>query len=119
MAGMQSDDISNLVQSELRRLTDPQRRISLEGLLNLPRKLSLAWDYGREGERFDCWCVGQSPNGNIWLVYCTQGFGPDYPWGFVFPHSDSLGMDSQWHLGLEDAAICAGLLDAPEGYEVP
>ncbi len=28
-------------------------------------------------------------------------------------------MDSQWHSALEDAAINAGLLPAPPGYEVP
>jgi hypothetical protein len=116
---MQSDDISDLVQSELTRLADPHRRASLESYLVRPQKLSLAWDYGSEGERFDCWRVGQSPSGDILLMFCKDGFGPEFPWGFVFPESKSLGMDSQWHSGLEDAAICAGLLEAPDGYQSP
>ncbi len=30
-----------------------------------------------------------------------------------------MGMDSQWHSGLEDAVINAGFLPAPPGYESP
>ena len=33
--------------------------------------------------------------------------------GFIFPADDSLGMDSQWHSRLEDAAISAGLEPPP------
>jgi len=116
---MSSDIISKLVSSEVERLADPQRRTALKALLISPNKLSLSWEYECDGERFDCWSVGQSPGGDILLVFCGQGFGPEFPWGFVFHDSDSLGMDSQWHSGLEDAAICAGLLNAPAGYESP
>ena len=44
--------------------------------------------------------------------------GPD-PWAVIFTEEDSFGSDGQWHLGLEHAAICAGLLDAAPCYEVP
>jgi hypothetical protein len=116
---MRIDSVIDLLEGELVRVTDSVRREKLKALLVPPRQVSLPWDYGRGGERFDCWHVGQSQDGGTWLVYCEQGFGPAFPWGFVFPAFDSLGMDSQWHVSLEDAAIGAGLLDAPDGYEVP
>jgi hypothetical protein len=53
------------------------------------------------------------------LLACVARVGPSFPWGFMDAHEDSMGMDSQWHSGLEDAAIVAGLLPAPTGYEVP
>jgi hypothetical protein len=116
---MQTDKLSDLIQSELKKVAEPSRRASLEALLTSPRQMTLNWAYGQEGEHFDCWRVGQSPNGNTWLVFCEQGFGPAYPWGFISAEDEWIGMDSQWHLSLEDAAICAGLLNAPAGYEVP
>lgn len=116
---MQTADIAELVRLELDRMTDSVRRASLEALLNAPRKLSLAWEYGQRDERFDCWCVGHSADGDVLLVYCPQGFGPSFPWGFVFSETGSLGNDGQWHSGLEDAAIGIGLLEAPDGYESP
>ena len=64
------------------------------------------------------WVVGHSDDGGIALVYSDKGFGPSFPWGYVYTH-DTLGMDSQWHSDLEDAAIGARLLDAPPGYAVP
>jgi hypothetical protein len=119
MRSAPNDDISALVQSEVSRLSDPGRRAALAALLTPPRKFALDWDYGTTDEQFECWQVGQSTSGDLLLVYCAQGFGPAFPWGFVFPLSKSLGMDSQWHSGLADAAICAGLLDAPDDYESP
>lgn len=116
---MERSQVLDQIQIELKRIRESSRRECLQALLVEPREVSLSWDYGREGERFTCWQVGQSSDGKTWLVYCNQGFGPDFPWGFVFRRSDSLGMDSQWHVGLEDAAICVGMLEAPDGYEVP
>lgn len=112
-------DIAWLVDRELSRIGDPARRAGLEALLQPPGGLTLAWDYGTENERFDCWQVGCSPDRRALLVYCERGFGPEFPWGFVFADEGSMGMDSQWHSGLEDAGIVAGLLPAPAGYQVP
>jgi hypothetical protein len=111
--------ISTLLDRELARIEDLARRDVLRSFLQPPARLSLGWNYGHEGERINCWQVGRFPNRNILLVYCDRGFGPAFPWGFVFADEDSMGMDSQWHSGLEDAAIGAGMLPAPANYEVP
>lgn len=112
-------DITSLIAGELARIGDAARRRILQALLQQPTRVRLAWDYGQVDERFDCWQVGGSPDRRVLLVYCARGFGPSFPWGFVDADEDSMGMDSQWHSGLEDAAIVAGLLPAPVGYEVP
>jgi hypothetical protein len=111
--------ITSLIDGELARIGDPARRGSLQALLQQPARLRLAWDYGQEDEHFDCWQVGQSPDRRVLLMYCDRGFGSEFPWGFVDADQGSMGLDSQWHSGLEDAAIVAGLLPAPAGYQVP
>jgi hypothetical protein len=115
--------MERMVQRELDLVSDAHRRAELAKLLVAPVRMNLGWDYGEtrdsSRDRLDCWQVGQSPDGNTLLVYCEQGFGPSDSWGFVGRTDDSLGMDSQWHIGLEHAAIVADLLDAPPDYEVP
>src|SRR3954447_9571635 len=98
-------DIQKLIGEELARVSAPERRACLSALLVPPSKIRLGWDYGEPGERLDCWLTGRSTDQDVLLVYCTKGFGPSFPWGFLFAAEDSMGMDSQWHSGLEDAAI--------------
>ncbi|HYV36965.1 MAG TPA: hypothetical protein VE988_14760 [Gemmataceae bacterium] len=112
-------EIRNLLEAELAKVIDPARRAALKSALVPPQPLSLEWAYGEPGERYQCWLVGLSPNGRERLVYCEKGFGPNYPWGFVGIAENWMGMDCQWHVGLEHAAIGAGILVAPQDYEVP
>lgn len=111
--------IRYLVQIELAGVSDDTRRAALSTLIVTPRQFELGWDYGTVDERFRCWEVGSAEARQLLLVYCDQGFGPTFPWGFVFAEADSLGMDSQWHSKLEDAAICAGLVPRPPDSESP
>jgi hypothetical protein len=113
------EDLLLLIEDELRRVSDPDRRRRLQSLLSAPTPRSVAWNYGSEGERHNVWIVGRSPDGDVLLAYSDVGFGPAFPWGGIIEVEDSAGMDSQWHSGLEDAAVCFGLLGAPPGYEVP
>jgi hypothetical protein len=112
-------EIKNLIAEELARIKEPARRSQLERFLTDPRERSMRWDYGKDGESFDCWQFGESSSDELILVYCDRGFGPTFPWGWLFDDEESLGMDSQWHSSLEDAAIGGGLLDASPDYEVP
>lgn len=113
------DDIRRLVHAELAKVGDAARRDALIAVLVSPQPLSLKWGYGKPGEKYECWLVGLSPNGNTRLLYCEKGFGPSDPWGIVGVSDDWMGMDCQWHVGLEHAAIGAGILPAPPDYEVP
>ena len=111
-------EIQYLIKSELAKIADP-RTAALNAVLTPPLLLSLKWGYGNPGEQYRCWLVGLSPNGSDRLVYCEKGFGPSYPWGIVGIADDWMGMDCQWHVGLEHAAIGAGILIGPPNYEVP
>ena len=112
-------EIRGLVAQQIAQVGDLRRREQLQSLLTEPELRSFNWDYSAHDQRLDGWVVGGSPDRSILLVYAEEGFGPSEPWGMVIAEDDSFGMDSQWHVGLEHAAICAGLLDAPPRYEVP
>jgi hypothetical protein len=112
-------EIKQLVEAELTKVEDPSRRAALRAALIPPRPLTLRWGYGKPGEQLQCWMVGLSPNGKERLMYCEKGFGPGDPWGFVGALDEWMGMDCQWHVGLEHAAIGARILSAPPNYEVP
>jgi len=111
-------EIRKLVNAELAKVIDPSRRAAIQAILVLPQILHLEWNYGNQGERFECWLVGLSIRGER-LVYCDAGFGPTYPWGVLDADDQSLGRDDQWHLGLEHDAIGARILEPPLNYRVP
>jgi hypothetical protein len=116
---MKLDDICSLVEAELAGIAGHARRTLLSQYLTPAEPIRLFWEYGEPDEQLDCWRVGQSHDQRYWLLYCETGFGPSFPWGTVSASSQSLGNDSQWHSGLEDAAIAIRLLPAPPGYEAP
>ena len=105
------DEIEALTTAELGRIRDPARRARAAAILTEPRVQSIGWDYDVPGERLDCWVVGLRGDRQLAVVYCEAGFGPELPWGFVFPDEDSAGMASQWHASLEEALAAAGVLD--------
>lgn len=105
------DEIEALTTAQLGRIRDPARRARAAAILTKPRGQSIGWDYDVPGERIDCWLVGLRSDGQLAVVYCEEGFGPELPWGFVVPDEDSAGMASQWHASLEETLAAAGLLD--------
>lgn len=106
-------EVERLVELELERVKDPGRRARLRSYLTPPALQSFGWNYGADGERYDAWVVGRSPDGTIALAYSTGGFGPSFPWGFVLVAEHTMGADDQWYWQLEEAAVCAGLLERP------
>ncbi len=60
-----------LIDEELARVSAPERRACLSALLVPPSKVRLEWDYGKPGERLDCWLVGQSTDQDVLLFYCV------------------------------------------------
>lgn len=105
------DEMESLRNAELGRIRDPARRARAAAILTKPGLRSIGWDYGVPGERIDCWVVGLRSDGQVAIVYCEAGFGPELPWGFVSPEADSAGSDSQWHASLEEALVAAGVLN--------
>lgn len=108
-------ELKAILARELAIIADAARRRALEAILIEPGIRTRAWDYGEEGEGYDYWVVAEAPEKGIELAYYEQGFGPEFPWGFLFTDEDSLGMDSQWNWYLEEAFIRSGLSTGPTG----
>jgi N-acetylglutamate synthase-like GNAT family acetyltransferase len=111
--------IRELVQRELSLIADPARREALRAILIDPVLRERSWSYGRPGDRFQYWTIAEAPEREIELAYCEQGFGPEFPWGFLDFHDPSLGMDAQWSWYLEEAFLRANLWPGPMGEDEP
>ncbi len=105
------EEIEALTTAELARIRDPARKARAAEILTKPRMQSIGWDYAVPGDRVDCWLLGLRSDGQVAVMYCDDGFGPERPWGFVFRHEDSAGMAGQWHASLEETLAAAGVLD--------
>jgi hypothetical protein len=100
--------IQGFVGTQVALIEDPERRHALEAILVEPRTEERDWNYGTPGQRYRCWVVARDRG--IVLVYCDQGFGPEFPWGSLSEDANaSLGMDSQWCWYLEEAFVRSGL----------
>jgi hypothetical protein len=114
-------DISDLVEQEILRISEKRLAQKVRELLVTPYPVSRPWDYGAVGEQFTCWTVLEHSPSNTGIAFCSEGFGPSYPWGLVFlsgPHMN-IGMDSCWYVSLEQAMRESMAWDQPnpEGYE--
>lgn len=80
-----------------------------------------AWDYGAKGVMYPCWTILEHVGSNTGVAYCTDGFGPAYPWGLVFLTGShmSMGMDCSWYSSLEGAVRGGRAWDGPnpESFE--
>jgi len=97
-------EISGLVESEAKRITDCRVAESIRLLLVTPHPVERLWDYGAADQRFTCWIVLEHAESNTGIAFCSEGFGPAMPWGLVFlsgPYMN-IGMDCSWFVSLED-----------------
>lgn len=96
------DDISKLVRDELARVVDERLVQRISELLVEPYCVDRVWDYGAVGVAYPCWTVLEHVQSNTGIAYCTEGFGPAYPWGLVYLTGPtmSIGMDSGWFVSL-------------------
>jgi len=119
-----SRQVKALVAEQLAMIEHAARRDALRALLLPEPRLEVrAWDYGASDERYPYWVVAEARERSILLAYCEQGFGPEFPWGFLFMENDSraesLGMDAQWNWYLEEAFVRSGLWPGRLGADEP
>jgi len=102
---MEARQISDLIEKEFGKCSDPKAIALIRELLVSPRCQKRPWDYGKKGDTYPCWIVAEHRASNTAFVYCEDGFGPKCPWGLLWISGDnlSMGMDSSWFTSLEAA----------------
>lgn len=120
--------VNSRFASELSAIRDQSLAAKIQSLAVVPSPCTRSWDYGDEGEAYDCWRVLIDPALNISIEFCLDGFGPKCPWGVMSLHSAiaSMGMDAGWFSTLEDAVrsspIWRGrnppIISSPEKFQV-
>jgi hypothetical protein len=115
-------NVSDRVEQELRQISDSRLVDRIRELLVTPYPVEREWNYGPDGQQFLCWTVLEHHPSNTGIAYCSEGFGPTYPWGLVALSGEhmSIGMDCSWFVSLEDAMRESMAWEGPnpEGYEV-
>jgi hypothetical protein len=114
-------EVSDLVEREILGIAEARVADRIRQLLVVPYPVERLWEYGAPGDRFTCWTVLEHPESNTGIAFCSEGFGPSYPWGLVplsGPHM-GIGMDSGWFVALEQAFRDSLAWNEPngEGYE--
>jgi hypothetical protein len=113
--------IDALVVREIDRIAQADLIALAQSLRAPPLLEDRPWDYGQEGQTYPCWITFTHPPSNTAIVYCSEGFGPTYPWGLLFlTEPRNMGMDSQWFATVEDALrnCPAWKGENPLGYEI-
>ena len=54
---LQSGDVSNIVEREIRRISDSRIAVRIRELAVTPYPVERSWDYGEPGERYTCWTI--------------------------------------------------------------
>ncbi|MGE0116279.1 MAG: hypothetical protein AB7T07_15515 [Steroidobacteraceae bacterium] len=112
--------IQALVVREIERIEQPELASLARSLRVSPRLEDRPWDYGADGQTYPCWITFAHQPSNTAIAYCSDGFGPNCPWGLLFlTEPRSMGMDSQWFASVEDTLrnCPAWKGDEPPGYE--
>ena len=107
-------EITELIERELRRVSDTRAIEHVRSLLVPPKPILLDWDYGEVGDQYLCWIVLEEAHGNTGIAYCQEGFGPAFPWGLVTPkEGTSMGMDAGWFFYFMEAYAESAGSDIP------
>ena len=97
--------IKAIVQDQMMQIKDPLVKSALEKILIEPSRHIREWDYGTNGEEFECWTIAVDHSTDTSFIYCEYGFGPEFPWGLVSSSVLYFGMDSGWFSKLEDCFL--------------
>ena len=106
--------IKEIVHGQMMQIHDSLVKSELEKLMIEPNLHLRKWDYGSNGEVFNCWTIAVDESTDTSIIYCEYGFGPQCPWGLVSSSELYFGMDSGWFTSLVDC-----FLDSWAASELP
>lgn len=107
------ESIIQRVQHELERVSDPILLKCIRELLITPFSEMRPWNYGPPHE-YKCWRVVEHRPSSTGIVFCSEGFGPESPWGLVWLEGHlNMGDDASWFTTLEDAIRSSRAWDNP------
>ena len=111
------NNISDLVEAELARFDDADRRSAFRALLCAPIVETRPWDY-YDNRAVDVCIFARAPAVGALFAHSLGGYAE--PWGVLYKEPATLGMDAQWYLYLEDAFISSGVWAGPRpaGFEI-
>ena len=119
---MHLEEFQAILTAQIEAIEQADLRSCVQEHLVDPRLEQRGWDYGDDGQTFQCWIGVEDRVSNTAIAYCEHGFGPEYPWGLLFLDGEpsSMGMDSGWFVSLGEAVRDSMFWDGenPTGYEV-
>lgn len=119
---MNSNTVQEKLEAELSQICDDEVLSSIKQWIVRPYCVLRDWDYGEEGEAYECWTVLEHEPSNTGIAYCENGFGPSDTWGLISLTGDSMsiGMDCRWFKKFEEAfrESFAWEGENPEVYEI-
>jgi hypothetical protein len=107
-------DLESLIKSELKYFESAEQRAAFDAARVGPSLCTEAWQYGPE--KHTCTLVARDDKEQI--VYCSTGFGPEFPWSVQFIGETDLGNDGEWYAYLYEAFVSSTMwpAGAPEGF---
>jgi hypothetical protein len=97
---LSSQDVSTIVDGELRRFKSATSRDEFRKLFRKPYRQERKWDWNNN-QLVPVWVVAEREGALV--VYSRDGY--EDPWGWVSASDRLLGMDAQWHSSLEFAFL--------------
>ena len=106
-------DLEERIEHELSFFDSNGQRQLFRSLRVSPRETVQSWQYGPETHR----CLIVATDGTTQIVFCSTGFGPDFPWSAQRVGEEDLGRDDHWAAYLYEAFVSSRLwpAGAPRG----
>lgn len=97
---MDKNEIKQVLDGELSKLSGTQQESNIRNCLVPLRLHHRTWDYAHPPVKYPCWTVGRIEG--IPILFSVHGHGKVHPWG-VGLDKGYFGPDALWHHSLEQA----------------
>lgn len=98
-----ANEVSVLVESEIRSFADPETAAGIRGFLVGPRVEMRTWGWHQPIRKYPVWIIAESSKYDYGIAFSDYGFAPQNPWGLVFLSHSGFDADYCWYPTLESA----------------